>query len=86
MNDLIRRYDAMRAIHNKLDNSVSDSYNAGLRMAEDVVHNMPSAQLALTVDVENVLALLDGIHSSGRMEYYSDYCALHDAIADLLPG
>lgn len=86
MNDLIRRYDAMRAIHNKLDDSVGDGYNAGLRMAEDVVHNMPSAKLALTVDVENVLALLDGIRSSGRMEYYSDYCALYDAIADLLPG
>lgn len=36
--------------------------------------------------VDNALALLDSIYSSGRMMYYSDYCALHDAIAGAVSG
>ena len=36
--------------------------------------------------VDNALTLLDSIYSSGRMMYYSDYCALHDAIAGALAG
>ncbi len=32
---------------------------------------------------ENALALLGAIYSSGRMEYYSDYRALFDAIFDI---
>ena len=36
--------------------------------------------------VDNALTLLDSIYSSGRMMYYSDYCALHNAIAGVLAG
>lgn len=32
---------------------------------------------------ENALALLSAIYSSGRIEYYSDYRALFDAISDI---
>ena len=33
--------------------------------------------------MENALAILDAIRSSGRLLYYSDYCALHDAISSI---
>ena len=33
--------------------------------------------------IENALAILDAVNSSGRMDYYSDYCALHDAISSI---
>ncbi len=36
--------------------------------------------------VDNALTLLDSIYSSGRMMYYSDYRALHDAIAGAVSG
>ena len=50
---------------------------------KQTILNLPSAQPELSTDVENALALLDGIRASGRMEYYSDYCALHDAISSI---
>lgn len=48
-------------------------------MARDVVGIINNS-------VDNALTLLDSIYSSGRMMYYSDYCALHDAIAGALAG
>ena len=48
-----------------------------------MLSSLPSAEPELSTDVENSLALLDGIYVSGRMEYYSDYCALHDTISSI---
>lgn len=32
---------------------------------------------------DNALAILDGLYSGNRIEYYSDYCALWDAISEI---
>lgn len=55
------------------------------------VRELPAAQSEDVVgiinnSVDNALTLLDSIYSSGRMMYYSDYCALHDAIAGDVSG
>ena len=76
MDDLISRQAAIESF--KWDD------NGTAWTMEDIIYRLeqfPSAQPELSTDVENALALLDGIRASGRMEYYSDYCALHDAIS-----
>lgn len=49
------------------------------RLAECPLRDVQPETYDLTTNIENVLSLLNGINSSGRMDY-SDYCALYDAI------
>jgi hypothetical protein len=61
-------------------------YEWGLGLIESYISDMkdlPSAQPESATGIDNALTLLDAIHSSGRMDYYSDYCALHDAISSI---
>ena len=52
-------------------------------VSEDIIkllENEENAAFHIERGIENALSLLDIIYTSGRMEHYSDYSALHDAI------
>lgn len=66
-----------------LNNALND---LTLNDFDNLLAYLPSAQSEDVVgiinnSVDDALTLLDSIYSSGRMMYYSDYCALHDAIS-----
>jgi len=96
MNDLIRRSEAIEVLENTdwyhqnankdmVIGANSKEHQAWYK-ADDVykaLESVPPAEPEPSDDIDNALALLDAIHSSGRMEYYSDYCVLHDAISQI---
>lgn len=55
MSDLIRREDAIEAIQKRADkiDSVYSAFWEGLIIAQDIVKNIPSAELERTAKVEN---------------------------------
>lgn len=74
--------DALGEMHCKSD---EDGYVWIVRSdAWSRIDTLPSAQPDIT-DIEDALALLDGIRSSGRLEY-NDYSDLHDAISTIVPS
>ena len=65
------------------DNQGND-YDTAIKIGIEALKSHTQPETDLTTNIENVLSLLNGINSSGRMDY-GDYCALYDAIEVLLP-
>ena len=87
MDDLISRKKVLALPRNKVQSLRTHEVVEETINVTDIEH-LPSAQSEDVVgiinnSVDNALTLLDSIYSSGRMMYYSDYCALHDAISSI---
>lgn len=85
--DTIYRQDAIDAADNffkhEVQSDADTAWNNAIEMVSNAIAELPSTKSEESSAIDNVLTLLDGIWSSGRMDYYSDYSALHDAISQI---